>query len=178
VTAEYTRDAAMTAVVFGFFAMGWFGWAQEHPPRPWTTWLRAGSAAAALTLVAAAVLAWRLWDTGTVFDEGTGRAFGIIVGAEFGLAGVGAVVLTRRNRKELVPVWIATVVGVHLFPLAPLLHCPLLYAVATLVTVAALVAVPVARRRGLPVSAVNGLGVGAVLLVAAIVSLVDALARF
>ena len=89
VMAEFSRDAAMTAAIFGFFAMGWFGWAQEHPPRPWTRWLGAGSASAALILVVAAVLAWRLWGTGTVFDAD--GAFGIVVGAEFGLAGVGAV---------------------------------------------------------------------------------------
>jgi len=49
--------------------------------------------------------------------------------------------------------------------------------VAALVTIAALVAVPVARRRSLPVSAVNGLGVGVVLLTAAILSLANALTR-
>ena len=175
--AAFHRDAAMTAAILGFFAMAWFGWAQEHPPPRWTTWLRVGAASALLTVVMAAVLARRLWHSGTALDAGTARTFGIIVGVEFGLAGIGAALLTRRNRKELVPVWIALVVGVHLFPLAPLLRCPLLYAVAALVTVAALVAVSIARRRSLPVSAVNGLGVGVVLHVAAVVSLVDAFAR-
>jgi hypothetical protein len=52
----------------------------------------------------------------------------------------------RWNRKEFVPVWIAAAVGVHLVPLAPLLHYPLPYPVATFVTIVALVAVPVARR--------------------------------
>ena len=75
------------------------------------------------------------------------------------------------------PVWIALVVGVHLFALAPLLHYPLLYPMAALVTIAALVAVPVARRRSLPVGAVNGLGVGVTSLTAAILSLTDALTR-
>ncbi|GAA1030577.1 hypothetical protein GCM10009557_23030 [Virgisporangium ochraceum] len=177
VMVKFSRDATMTAAIFGFFAMGWFGWAQEHPPRPWTRWLRAGSACAALILVVAAVLAWRLWDTATVFDAGTGRTSGIVVGCRVRLAGVGAGLLTRRNRKELVPAWIAAVVGVHLLPLEPLLHYPLLYPVAALVTMAAVLAVPVARRGSLPVSAVNGLGVGVVLLTAAILSLTSALTR-
>jgi hypothetical protein len=176
-TSEFSRDAAMTAAIFGFFAMAWFGWAQEHPPRSWKKWLIAGSVLAPLVLVAGGVLAWRRWNTGTAFDADTSRTFGIIVGVEFALAGLGAGLLAWRGRKELVPVWIALVVGVHLIPLAPLLHYPLLYLVAALVTVAALVAVPVARRRSVPVSAVNGVGVGTVLLTAAIFSLADALVR-
>lgn len=177
-TSEFSRDAAMTAAVFGFFAMAWFGWAQEHPPRSWKKWLIAGSVLAPMTLVAAGLLAWRDWNTGTAFEgDDTGQTFGIIVGVEFGLAGIGAAVLARRGRRELIPVWIALVVGVHFLPLAPLLHYPLLYLVGSLVIIVALAAVPIARRRSVPLSAVNGLGVGATLLVAAIFSLADALAR-
>jgi hypothetical protein len=43
--------------------------------------------------------------------------------------------------------------------------------VAALVTLGAVVAVPLARRRRLAVSAVTGLGTGVVLLVAAVLSL-------
>lgn len=34
-TAEFLRDAAATAAIFGFFASAWFGWAQrrDRPPR-------------------------------------------------------------------------------------------------------------------------------------------------
>jgi len=47
---------------------------------------------------------------------------------------------------------------------------------AALVTVVALAAVPVARARSLAVSAVVGLGTGAVLLAAALTSLIPTLA--
>jgi hypothetical protein len=50
--------------------------------------------------------------------------------------------------------------GVHLVPLAPLLHYPLLYPVATVVTIAALVAVPVARRARSRSVPSTGLGLG------------------
>jgi hypothetical protein len=30
---QYTRDAAMSALILGFFASSWFGWAQEKPRR-------------------------------------------------------------------------------------------------------------------------------------------------
>ena len=70
-TSEFARDAAMTAAIFGFFAMGWFGWAQEHPPKPWKKWLISGSVLAALILVVAGLLSWSIWNTGTVFDRDT-----------------------------------------------------------------------------------------------------------
>lgn len=40
------------------------------------------------------------------------------------------------GKTRLIPVWIAFVVGVHSFPLAPLLYHPLLDVVATLVALA------------------------------------------
>jgi hypothetical protein len=72
-------------------------------------------------------------------------------------------------------VWIALVVGVHLLPVAVLIAYPLVHVVAALVTAAALAAVPVARARSLPVSAVNGLGVGTALLASSVASLIFAL---
>jgi hypothetical protein len=50
-----------------------------------------------------------------------------------------------------------------------------LYVLAALMTVVALVAVPVARRRDLAPSLVTGVGAGASLLVFAIVSLISVL---
>lgn len=173
-TSEFIRDAAANGAISGFFAMAWFGWAQEAPPARWRKWLITGSVLSALTFVASGLLTWRLFDAGTAFDAETGRTFGIIVGIEFALAGIGAGLLSWRGKKELIPVWIAFVVGVHFFPLAPLLHYPLLYVVATLVTLAALIAVPLARTRSLPVSLTNGVGVGTVLLAAGIFSAINA----
>ena len=85
--------------------------------------------------------------------------------------------LTRRRRSDLTPAWIALVVGVHLFPVAALMRYTFIYAVAALVTLVAVAAVPVARSRGVAVSAVTGLATGSVLLAAGLVSLVMAVAR-
>lgn len=169
---EHVRDLAVTVVVFGFFASSWFGWAQEAPPRRWRPFLIAGSVASLLTVAAGGLLAWRHWNDGTVFDEDTSRTFGIVVGIEFGAAAAGAVLLALRRRRELIPVWVAFVVGVHLFPVAALLDYPLIHVVAALVTIVSLVAVPVARSRDLPVSFVVGAATGPVLLVAALISAV------
>jgi hypothetical protein len=175
-TADFARDAAGTAAAFGFFASAWFGWAQEDPPDAWRRPLVAGSVLSLLIAAAGAVLAWRHWSDGTAFNADTSRAFGIIVGIEFAVAALGAVVLARLRRSDLTPAWIALVVGVHLFPLAPLLRYPLLTPVAVLVTVAALTVVPLTRSKSLAVSAGVGVATGTILLATALLSLVTVIA--
>lgn len=171
-SAEFTRDAAATAAIFGFFAASWFGWAQEMPPPTWRNLLIAGAVLALLVAVTGGVLTWQHWTTGTVFNPQTGRTFGLIVGIEFALAGIGAGALAALGKANLIAAWVALVVGVHLFPLAPLLHYPLLYGVAALVSMIALVAVPLAQSQSVAVSAVTGLATGVVLLAAALFSLI------
>ncbi|GAB2917658.1 hypothetical protein GCM10027280_00840 [Micromonospora polyrhachis] len=176
--ALHVRDAAATAVIFGFFASSWYGWAQEAPPPAWRKLLATGSITAILMAVAGGLLAWRHWSDGTAFDADTSRTFGIVVGIEFGLAGIGAGILAALRRSELISAWIALVVGVHLFPVAELIDYPLIHVVAALITLVALAAIPVARSRSLKVSAVVGVGAGSVLLAAAVSSLVIALVGY
>jgi hypothetical protein len=172
---EFVRDAAATAAILGFFGSTWFGWAQEQPPKSWRPWLLTGFALSLATMLAGGLLAWRHWNDGTAFDKGTSKTFGIVVGIEFVLAGAGAAVLAARGKRDVIPVWIAIVVGLHLFPVAAIIGYPLIHVIGALVTVAALAAIPVARSRSLPTSAVNGLGVGTALLVGALVSLMTTL---
>ena len=173
--AEFTRDAAATAAVFGFFAASWFGWAQDKPPGGWQGWLIAGSILSLLVAVAGGFFTWQHWSTGTAFTPQTGRTFGLIVGIEFALAGIGAGVLAALGKPAFIPVWIAFIVGVHLFPLAPLLKYPLLYLPAAMVTFVALIAIPLARAQSVAASAVTGAGTGIVLVAVALFSLVTVL---
>jgi hypothetical protein len=92
-TAEFLRDAAATAAVFGFFASAWFGWAQDEPPRAWRKALIAGSILSLLTAIGGGVMTWRNWSGSTAFDADTSRTFGLVVGVEVALAGIGAAVL-------------------------------------------------------------------------------------
>jgi hypothetical protein len=177
VTPEHLRDAAGLAAVFGFFAMSWFGWGQEKPPVSWLWPLRIGSILSALTAVGGGLLLWRHWSDGTVFDDATGKAFGIVVGVEFAAAGLGAAILAIRKRADLMSAWIAFVVGVHLFPVAVILEIPLVHLPAALITIASVAAVFVARAKSIAVSAVVGITVGPILLASAAFSLIDALTR-
>jgi len=147
-TAAFLRDAAATAAIFGFFASAWFGWAQDEPPPAWRRALVAGSILSLLTAVGGGVLTWRNWSGPTAFDADTSRTFGLVVGVEVALAAIGAAVLARRRSGELIPAWVALVVGVHLIPVALLVRSPLIAVTGVLVTLVALVAVPLAGRAG------------------------------
>ncbi|GAA1810619.1 hypothetical protein GCM10009682_35300 [Luedemannella flava] len=168
--AAFVRDAAATGAIFGFFASVWFGWAQEAPPRRLRPYLIAGSVLSVAAIVAGVTLMIIHWNDGTVFDDTTGPQFGVVVAFEVVLAGLGAAVLARRQ-PDVVPAWVALIVGLHLFPVAVILEYPFLHVPAALVTLVALGSVHVARQRGIATSAVTGLGSGAVLLLSAAYSL-------
>lgn len=177
---EHIRDAAMTAVIFGFFTTVWLGWAQEKPPAPGVRrFLIGGLGLAVLTMAGGLAVAIPNWSGSTAFaDAGTSRMYGIIVGIEFGLAGLGAGLLAAVKRAEWIAVWVALVVGVHLFSIAATLDYPLIHVVGVLVTAVSLLAVPIARARDLPISLVTGAGAGASLLAGAACSLVLALTAY
>ncbi|WP_213453253.1 hypothetical protein [Rhizomonospora bruguierae] len=174
-TPEYLRDAAATVGIFGFFAMVWFGWAQEAPPRSWRRWLVAGSVVSVLLVIAGVTLYALNLDTGTAFDRDTSIHYGVAVGIEFALAGIGAVILGGTGRKEFIPVLVGLIVGIHFFPLAVILNYPVLHVIGALATGAAAAAVPLARRHGVAISAVTGVGMGISLLLGAFAALAAAL---
>lgn len=91
---RYDRDHAMTALILGFFASCWFGWAQERPPVGWQVPLISG---AVLSLAVAAVGAASAWQhrsgDSALGVPGAMRRYGIIVGVEFVVAGAGAAAL-------------------------------------------------------------------------------------
>jgi hypothetical protein len=167
---EHLRDAAMTAAIFGFFSTVWFGWAQETRTR---RSLIGCVVVAALVVAGGLAVAIPHWSGSTAFaDPDTSRTYGIVVGVEFGLAGLGAGLLAALKRAEWIPVWVSFVVGVHLFSIAALLDYPLIHVVGVLVTLVSLAAVPIARARSLPISLVVGVGSGVSLLAGAICSLI------
>ena len=172
-TAKYLRDAAAAGAVLGFFASSWYGWALGDPPTGWRWWLIAGAVASWLVTIGSGVIVWRHWSDGTVFDAATSRRFGAVVAGEFALAGLGAWGLTALGHAELVAPYIALVVGLHFFALAPLLHIPMLFVVALGITIGVPVALLVARGGTVAMSVTTGVVTGSILLLAAVASLVS-----
>jgi hypothetical protein len=162
------RDVGLNALFLGFFASAWFGWAQAEPAGSLTPWLNAGSVAALLAAVAGAVIGFRQpADTSALRVPGAGRRYGIIVGIEFGLAGVGAAVLAVTGATDYIPVWICAVVGVHFFPLAPVLRDRWLYPLGAALCLVALAGLIVALTTTTAASLVVGAGAGVLLLASA-----------
>jgi hypothetical protein len=62
---QYTRYGAMSALILGFFASSWFGWAQEKPPPGWRSPLIVGMVLSLIVAAVGAVCAWRNWSSGS-----------------------------------------------------------------------------------------------------------------
>ena len=165
----------MTAAIFGFFGFVWFGMAQEAPPGKWRPWLGIGSAVSILVAIGGGVLAWRHGDDGSAVDAESGPIFGIVVAVEFILCGLGAAIVSKRGRKDLIVPWLAIVVGLHFVPLAWFFSFPVLGVMGVLMAAAGVAGVPVARSKGLAPSALVGVASGLLLWVTAVLSLVVAL---
>ncbi len=166
------RDAAMTALILGFFASAWFGWAQEAPPAGWVTWLHIGSFAGLAIAVVGGILAWRHWSDGSVLGEpGAMRRYGIIVGIEFAACLLGALALGLSGHSRYIAVWVAFVVGVHFLPIAPVLANNLLIPLGVVMVIGAAVGLIVGLRANLMPSAITGVICGSALIVAAVVPL-------
>jgi hypothetical protein len=173
---QFVRDNAMTALFFGFFASSWFGWAQQKPPASWVRYLALGSVLGLATAVTGGIVAALHWSDGSALSEpGAMRRYGIIVGIEFAVAAIGVGVLAWRKLAEYMPTWVCLVVGVHFWPMAPVLQNPGSYVVGALLCVVAVGGVLVARRRSVPISFATGIGAGVTLLVFAAIGLVAAL---
>ena len=157
------RDAGFTALFLGFFAAAWFGWAQAGG--------RFGSA-----LIVGSVLSWLVAAAGLVIGlrspaagsamrrPGANRRYGIIVGTEFGSAAVGAAILGVLGKAEYIPVWVCAVVGVHFFPLAPVLVDSRLKVLGVAIVVVAAAGLATGLLSDVDAATVTGIGAGLLLL--------------
>jgi hypothetical protein len=162
----------ITALVLGFFASTWFGWGHQSAEGAWVTVLNVGSVVAICVAVAGAVLGLRSPGANAALrDSAAGKRYGIIVGIEFTLAGLGAAVLGVTGQAEFAAPWVCAVVGVHFFPLASVLRDRLLVPLGVLLCVVAVIATVVGLATTVGASAVVGVGAGMLLLVFGAVAL-------
>jgi hypothetical protein len=159
------RARGVTAVVEGFFAFMWFGWGQAAAPSWLVVPLAVGTGLGALVAVVGVVVTVRsAGRLATISDPGVGRRYGITVGVEFSLIGVGAAVLGATGLAQWITVWVCVVVGVHFFPLAVILENPSLRPLGTLLAAVAVAALAVGLASAVAPSTVTGPGAGLCLL--------------
>ncbi|HEV2929343.1 MAG TPA: hypothetical protein VGW74_11680 [Propionibacteriaceae bacterium] len=169
------RDRGMPALIEGFFGFVWFGWGQADASTGLQVWLAVAGVVAALVALAGGVQAFRNpASTGVMHDRQARRRYGLAVGVEFTLAGVGAAILAVAGQSDFIPVWVCAVVGVHFFPLASLLEDRLLVALGASVTAVAMVALVAGLATDVAPSTVTGVGAGTLLTGFALAALAGA----
>jgi hypothetical protein len=173
------RDTGSMALFLGFFGAAWFGWGQAAASDAVRPWLAAGSVLAALVAAAGIAVRVRSRSQPTRMSyRAAGRRYGIIVGIEFGVAGLGAAVLGIAGAPEYIPALVCAVVGIHFVPLAPVLADRLLAPLGAATCVVAVLAIVLRLASGVAPSTVTGLGAGALLTGYALGMLIRALARW
>ena len=159
------RSRGVTVAVDGFFAFVWFGWGQAAAPSWLVVPLAVGSALAVPLAAAGVVMAARAGGRLLAMtDPVVRRRYGVIVGAEFGLLGVGAAVLGAAGRYPWVAAWICFGVGVHFFPLAWALRNPSLRPLGVLLVAVAAAALAAGLATTVAPSTITGPGAGLCLL--------------
>jgi hypothetical protein len=169
------RDAGLTALFLGFFAAAWFSWAQATESALRIT-LFVGSIVSCVVAIIGAVIGFRRPSAeSALHDRARYRRYGIIVGIEFASAGIGAAVLGIFGAAEYIPLWVCLVVGVHFFPLAPVLDDAGLRPLGAAMIVVGVAGLVIALTTSVAASTVVGIGAGLLLLAYAVVAVTRAM---
>ncbi|MEU4644108.1 hypothetical protein [Micromonospora sp. NPDC023814] len=167
------HQAGLGALYLGVFATIWFS--VPAADQPLRTLLVVASGAALLTAVAGAVVVARSRRAAAAArDRAADRRYLLIVVAEFAAAGLGAAVLGLAGWSEFIPVLVCAVVGLHFFPLVPVLRDPLLRPLGVAMCAVALAGLVTALTSGVAAGLVVGTGAGLLLLGSAVLSLLRA----
>lgn len=166
-------DSGLNGLILGFFAMGWFAWGRAEASGRLSAAMIAGVVAPLAVAVVGAVRAFRPPRTeAAIQDRDARRRYGIVVGTESVLIVAGALTLGGTGNPRYIPVWICAVVGLHFFPLAPVLGDLALRWLGALVTAIAVAALLTGLYTGVAPSSVAGPGAGLALLAYATLALV------
>ncbi|MEU4775893.1 hypothetical protein [Micromonospora sp. NPDC023644] len=170
------HQAGLAALYLGVFATIWFS--VPAADQPLRALLVVASGAALVTAVTGAVVVARSRGAGHAGrDRAADRRYLLIVLAEFAAAGLGAAVLAVAGWSEFVPVLVCAVVGLHFFPLVPVLGDPLLWPLGVAMCVVALAGLVTALASAVSAGLVVGTGAGLLLLGYAVLALVRAFRR-
>ncbi len=147
---DYGRDLVMTAVIFGFAAFVWAGWAQERPPGH-VGWRVVFAALGVVGLALAGFgipTAVRNWETATALASGSPALLWYIIVFWIEVATIIAiaVIFARTKRTHLMAPAVLIIVGVHFVPLAFVFAQPIIMLAAVLITLAGVAAILLPRE--------------------------------
>jgi hypothetical protein len=151
---DHPFDLVTIGALFGLVSFIWAGWGHEKPPRGW--WWHAVLAllqAAGLALVAVCIPTLvRDWGTGTPLKPGHADfvVYVVVFWVEVVAAAIGAIVLTRRKRRDLVAPWILLIVALHFIALSWVFGQSVLNLAAALLVVVAVVSALLPKRLAAP----------------------------
>jgi hypothetical protein len=172
IPAPNSRTRGIAALVEGFFAFVWFGWGQVAAASWLSVPLGIGSGAGALVALTGGAIAVHAKGQHTPMrDARIRRRYLTIVGVEFGLLGVGAVVLGATGNADWITVWICFGVGVHFIPLARVLGIHLLVPLGLAITAVSVTALLARLATSVAASTVTGPATGLCLLAAGLATL-------
>lgn len=172
VTVTPHPGGQLSALILGFFAAAWFGWAHGGTPNSWAVSLDVASLVCVLVAVFAAVRVWRgRRHGGARPDPGLNRRYGIVVGISYAVLGIGAAVLGVTGHPEFIASWVALVIGVHFWALVSVLSDRSLIPLGIVVVTVAVCAVVLDLTTSASAVGITGVGTGAALLIAALYGL-------
>ena len=169
--SDFLRDQAFTIAWFGLMTMVWLGWAQESPGRIKSWMLGVGSGIGILFAAGFGVIVAVNWRTGSAL-EGKYAWFGVLVGLEVLIAGLGCWYLATKHRTRWMAFWVALVVAAHFIPLAFFLRDASIGVWGALQLVLLVLLLPRLRRSDAPTSRDVGPVMGFTLLAYAAISAV------
>ncbi|MBO3739541.1 hypothetical protein [Actinoplanes flavus] len=165
------RQAGLTALYLGVFAMIWFSVPDSRPPLG--TYLVVGSLTSILVAGIGALVVLRAHREGPVErNTSTDRRYLVIFAGELAAAGFGAVLLAVIHRSEYIPVLVGVIVGLHFLPLAPVLKDPALRVLGVAVCLAGLAGLIAGLVSEVAPARVTASGIGVLLLGYAIGALI------
>jgi len=164
---EFIRDNAMAAAILGTFAMAWFGWAQDRPPKGklWPALLGVGSGVSLILASIGGFVAWQNWNSPSALSEGGFSGYIWIFIVELVLIAIAAISLLIAHKRHYIPTVVGTIVGVHFYLLAPIFQDAGLYILATVTTIGALYPLFVAKRWKVPLETLTCVSVAIALFI-------------
>lgn len=170
-SGAHGKDVAANAMVMGFAAMAWFGWAHQADSAALQIPLAVGMAAGVALGLMCLIARRRLGGQGVhEFDnKRANTVYYAAVGFEVVFAFGGAITLGRLGQPDFIIAWIMAIMGIHFLPLSRLYRIPELAATGILCICAGIAGAWTGLLGLLDPAVIAGGGGGTILLATGIV---------